>query len=363
MILQLSKRYDYAILICAVGLIVLGLMFIYSATFTESGSSPFIRRQLLWVAVGSIGLILLANWDYKYIGTLAPFFYVFTILLLLCVLYMSTPIRGARSWLRIVGPVAFQPSEFVKLAVIIVLARFLSAYHRYRERLWFMLASLAIVLLPVFLILKQPDLGSTLIFIPILFSMLYVSGVKPRYLFFVFLLAVFSLPLLWMFLKPYQQNRLRIFINPSLDPMGLGYNAIQSKVAVGSGGFFGNGWLHGAQTHLKFLPERHTDFIFSVVGEEWGFAGGVAVLVLYMIIVFRGLGIAGQARDPFGRLLAVGIVVMFTAHVIINAGMTIGLMPITGLPLPMMSYGGSSMITALLSIGILEGIKAKRYSY
>ncbi|MDP8248170.1 MAG: rod shape-determining protein RodA [Candidatus Tritonobacter lacicola] len=360
--IQLSKRYDYAIPVCAGLLIVFGLMFIHSASCSESAPSPYIGKQLLWAAIGLLGLLILAHLDYRHIGTLAPFLYAAALVLLVAVLYLSAPLRGARSWLSL-GPVSFQPSEFAKLAIIAVLAKFLSGFHRHRERLWFMAVPLLIVLLPVFLILEQPDLGSALILMPVLFSMLYVSGVKPRYLAFVFLLALLSLPVLWMFLRPYQQARLRIFINPGLDPMGLGYNAIQSKVAVGSGGFFGNGWLHGAQTHLKFLPERHTDFIFSVIGEEWGFAGGVVVIGLFMIIIFRGFGIAAQARDPFGRLLAVGVVVMLAAYVMINAGMTIGLMPITGLPFPLVSYGGSSLITALLSIGVLEGVRAKRYAY
>ena len=360
--IKLGKKYDLVILACTGCLVALGFMFIYSATFSESGRSPYMQRQLIWLSIGLLGLVLFARWDYRHLGPLSPFLYLGAVLLLLVVLHRSTPLRGARSWIRF-GSVTFQPSEFAKLVVIIALARFLSAFHRHRERLWFMLASLAIVMFPVFLILEQPDLGTALIFLAILFSMIYVSGVRMKYLLFIFLLGLISLPVLWMSLKTYQQNRLKIFFNPNLDPMGIGYNAIQSKVAVGSGGFFGNGWLHGAQTHLKFLPERHTDFIFSVIGEEWGFFGVALVIVLYMVIVFRGLRIAAQARDPFGRILAVGIVVMLASHVIINAGMTIGLMPITGLPLPLLSYGGSSMITALLAVGILEGINSKRYSY
>jgi rod shape determining protein RodA len=193
--------------------------------------------------------------------------------------------------------------------------------------------------------------------------MLVAARVNWLYLFFMMLSGVLSMPLGWLFLKPYQKTRIKIFLNPRLDPLKSGYNAIQSRIAVGSGGLWGQGWLHGPQTHLRFLPERHTDFIFCVLGEETGFLGCILVMVLYATIIFNGLLIAEQSRDEFGRLVAVGVTALLASHVIINIGMTIGLLPITGIPLPLMSYGGSSLVSTLIGLGILESICARRYIF
>ncbi len=217
----------------------------------------------------------------------------------------------------------------------------------------------AYVLLPFLLVMKQPDLGTSLTFIVILLGMIFVSGFKYKWFFRLGAAFIALMPLFWMLLQNYKKNRIRVFLNPEMDPFGSGYHVIQSKIAIGSGGLWGKGWLAGTQSQLNFLPENHTDFIFAVAGEEFGFAGTLFLIVLYLIIIWRGITIALNADDDFGTLLAVGITSMFMFHIVVNIGMTSGIMPVTGVPLPFLSYGVSSLVTNTALVALLLNIKVR----
>ena len=358
------RNVDGIIIVCVLTLMVVGLVFIYSGSYYlryDTGTN-YMRKQAVWIAAGlliALGFILL---DYRKLAHAAPMLYMLAVIILVLVLLGSDPRRGARSWFFL-GGLALQPSEFAKLALILVLGKYLSSDYFSRSSWMYLLGALILTIIPTMLILKQPDLGTAMVFLPVLLAMLIVARANTRSIFSLVIAGFLAMPMCWSILKPYQQSRIKVFLNPQLDPLKSGYNAIQSRIAVGSGGLFGQGWLHGTQTHLRFLPERHTDFIFCVLGEEAGFFGCFFLISLYTIIVLRGLRVADQARDEFGRLVAVGLTVLLASHVVINIGMTIGLLPITGLPLPLMSYGGSSLIITLISIGILESIYARRFVF
>jgi rod shape determining protein RodA len=342
----------------------IGMLFIYSGTYGlfYDGGINFVQKQLVWVAVGLALAAFCTVLDYRKLAHFSAFLYVFFIVLLAVVLFTSDPRRGAKSWFFF-GFVALQPSEFAKIAIVLLLAHYLSNdYFPRRSRRYF-LGAVMVVALPLFLILKQPDLGTAIVLVPVLLAMLIVARARTRYLVYLLIIGTCALPLCWSLLKPYQQSRIKVFLNPQLDPLRSGYNAIQSQIAVGSGGFSGQGWLHGTQTHLRFLPERHTDFIFCIIGEETGFLGAFLLIGLYMILLARGFLIAEQSRDEYGSLLGVGLTMLIAAHVAINIGMTVGLLPITGIPLPLMSYGGSSMLSTLIALGILQSIRVRRYVF
>ena len=360
----LFRHINWSIVACTLAIVVLGLVFIYSGSYQlmpGSGTS-YVCRQVAWTAIGIVVAAFFVILDYRKLATFAYFIYAFFIVLLVVTLIVTDPRRGAQSWFSI-GAFAVQPSEFAKVALILALARYLSREGVSRSSPSYLVGALLLAGFPILLILKQPDFGSAVVFIPVLAAMLIAAGVNWLYLFLMVISGVLSMPIGWRLLKPYQQMRIRIFLNPMLDPLKSGYNAIQSRIAVGSGGIWGQGWLHGTQTHLRFLPERHTDFIFCVLGEETGFLGCILVMVLYAVVIFNGLRIAEQSRDEFGRLVAVGVTVLLASHVMINIGMTIGLLPITGIPLPLMSYRGSSLVSMLIGLGILESICARRYIF
>jgi rod shape determining protein RodA len=276
--------------------------------------------------------------------------------LLIYVVLVAKPRLGAGRWVSFVG-INIQPSELMKLIFILTLARFLSAY-KYEEN-GFRCTILALLLtgVPMLLIMVQPDLGTALVFIPVAISMLYVWGFRLRYIILMFFGAAAASPFFWSFLKDYQKSRLLVFINPNADPLGSGYTIIQSKIAIGSGGFFGKGWLSGTQSQLNFLPEHHTDFIFSGIGEEWGFLGAMVIICLFYFLIMQGLDIASNSSSMSKKLLATGICVLIAMQVIINICMCIGLMPVVGLPLPYISYGGSAMIVFSILMGILFSLK------
>ncbi len=362
--LSAFRHINWIIIACALLVLTLGVFFIYSGSYRLSYDTGFkyAERQIVWAIIGMMVGAFFVALGYRKLSYISFPLYLFFILLLLILLITADPRRGARSWLFLWG-LTIQPSEFAKIAVVLALAKYLSGDYFSRGSLNYMLAGLLMTAVPVLLILKQPDLGTAIVLIPIMLAMLVVAGARARYLFYCAIAGILSLPLFWCVLKPYQQLRIKTFLNPQLDPLRSGYNAIQSQIAVGSGGLFGQGWLYGTQTHLRFLPERHTDFVFSVLGEEAGFLGCLLLFLLYAVIIFSGLRIASQARDEFGRLVAVGISVLLASHVIINVGMSIGLLPITGIPLPLMSYGGSSLLSIFICLGILESIYAGRYIF
>lgn len=358
---RLWRGLDRPLCWATVFLIVLGLVVLYSASYQRAMATgtSFVAKQLVWLAVGITVAAMLMVVDYHRWLEGAYLLYAINIALLGLVLVAGETRGGAQRWLA-AGPLTFQPSELAKLSTILVLARYLGERREAPRRWRALLVPLVVVLLPMGLILKEPNLGTALLFLPILGAMLMVWGVPARMLWIMAGLLAAAVPLGWHVLHDYQRARLLVFINPDLDPLGAGYTVLQSKIAVGSGLLWGRGWFAGTQNQLNFLPERHTDFIFSVVGEEWGFLGAAGLLWLFGFLVHRGLRIAAESRDPFGRLLVAGLMTMIGGHVVINVGMTLGLMPVVGLPLPFFSYGGSWLLTCLAAMGMVLSVGMRR---
>ncbi len=357
MVPRYLKEVHWPIFILTVLLAGVGALEIYSASFRDEGG--YASKQLLWLLAG-IGVFFVTLWiGYRSILNLSNLFYIFTIGLLVWVLMFTETHSGSQRWIT-VGSFAIQPSEFCKIATILVLANFLAARSVLLKQKRTFAAAIFLAALPAALVLKQPDLGSALVFIPILIAMIFLWGVRIRYLVTLFLMGAASVPFLWHMLKPYQQKRLLVFFNPQIDPIGASYTAIQSKIAVGSGGLFGKGWLQGTQTQLDFVPEHHTDFIFSVVAEEFGFLGAILLVFLFALLIGYAFQIMQHTTDLKARFLALGIVAYISFQVFINIGMTIGLAPITGLTLPFISYGGSSLIANFFAFGLLASIYKER---
>jgi rod shape determining protein RodA len=357
------SRFDKLLFFTPVAIFAIGILSVYSASFkaNQSLNDQLAVRQLLWMGVGILVIFLVVRRSYFRLVDLAWPLYFLSLFFLAAVLF--TPARlGARRWIDL-GGFNFQPSELAKIAVILVLSRYFSS-----NRIEFMSKSrfiepFLIVGVPFLLILKEPDLGTGLILIPVFLAMLYLWGIPTRKLFMLVGAGLLAAPVLFHFLKEYQRARLLVFINPNLDPLGAGYTIIQSKIAIGSGGFFGKGFLGGTQTQLKFLPERHTDFIFGVIGEEGGFIASMLVLGLFWMIVRRGYQITAQTPDRFGSQMACGITTMLAFQTFVNLGMTMGVLPVVGVPLPLVSYGGTSVVMTLLAIGLLINIKVHRSLY
>jgi rod shape determining protein RodA len=427
---------DLLLVIATVALMTIGVLFIYSSGVTSEGVSLSREwlRQIVWALLGLLLLVAVASFDYARLRDLSLYFYAALIVVLIGTLLFGRVVNGARSWIG-VGDFGVQPSEFMKVATILVLARILERRRRsVGEPLTFGLA-LLVALVPMGLILMQPDLGTALVYIPIVLAMTFVAGARPSYIAFIVGSGLFmvvltvlpawereiyagTIPLVaaltdsrlllavmgglaavaltaltglvfvkrsyfrWIIygasmalvgvagslvgrrvLKDYQLMRLIVFLDPNVDPRGAGWNIIQSVTAVGSGGITGKGWLHGTQSHLQYLPQQSTDFIFSILAEEWGFLGALGVLVCFALIIGRGLLISAKAKDDFASLVATGVVTMVFFHVAVNVGMAIGIMPITGIPLPFLSYGGSSLWTALIGVGLLMSVYQHRYRY
>ncbi len=352
------RNLDWILIGAVLGLMGFGLVLIYSAVH-GGGYGWMALRQAIFMAVGLVLMVLSLTVDYKQLERLEMPLYLVMILMLVSVMLFGHSALGAQRWLR-VGPLAFQPSEFCKGMLIICLAAFLKERTYRLQDFTDYWQPVLFTAVPFLLVVKQPDLGTALVFIAIALAMFLVCGFKFKWLGLCALLGAISLPAVWHFLHEYQRNRLRVFLNPELDPFGAGYHVIQSKIAIGSGMLWGKGWLQGTQSQLNFLPENHTDFIFAVAGEEFGFIGAAVIILLYMLIIWRGLSIALNAEDDFGTLLAVGITGMFLFHVVVNIGMTLGVMPVTGVPLPFVSYGASSLTVNMLMVGILLNINLRR---
>ncbi len=354
------RDFDRVLFMAPILIFLLGILSIYSASFKagQSWSDTLATKQVLWMGIGILLVFLIARGDYFRLMDWAWPLYLISLLLLVAVLFAPARL-GAHRWIS-VGGFNFQPSELAKISTVIMLARFFFNHrpeYLPRQKL---LIPFVIVAVPFLLILKEPDLGTGLILLPVFFSMLYLWGFDPRALLVMMLVGAAASPLLVGFLKEYQRARLLVFLNPNLDPLGAGYTIIQSKIAIGSGGLFGKGYMEGTQNYLKFLPERHTDFIFGVIGEEGGFLIGAAMLALFWLIVKKGYTICGQTQDRFGGQLACGITTMLGLQIVINLGMTMGLLPVVGVPLPLVSYGGSSILITMVTIGILLNIRMRR---
>ncbi len=353
---RLLRNLDPVLIAATAVLVAFGMAMVYSTTRTGPHPLALFRSQALHLGVGVlVGLVILAV-DYRSLAAGARPLYVLNLLLLASVLVLGRSSLGAQRWISL-GPLGqFQPSEFAKLAIVITLARHLADRPGSYRSVWGLAPFLGHIALPMFLIFRQPDLGTALVYGAVLIGMLYAGGARPRDLAGLAAAGALVAPLAWHVLKEYQRRRLLVFLDPSLDPLGSGYGIIQSKIAVGSGLLWGKGLLAGTQNVLQFVPEHHTDFIFSVVGEELGFVGAVLLLGLFALWLSRGLRIALLARDRFGALAAVGIVSMVAFHVFVNVGMTVGIMPITGIPLPFISYGGSALMTMLWATALLLNI-------
>ena len=359
---RLLRRTDLTLIVAAVAIVIMSLVIIGSATHVNTPSEErywFVQRQGISIVIDIALAAFLMNFDYKILQRYGNHFYVFNLILLILVMLVGQTALGAQRWIAL-GPISIQPSEFSKLIMIIALAAMLEKRGGKINTITDLAPVAAYVGVPFLLVLKQPDLGTSLVFLAIFFGMVFVAGVRLRLLLGIFGAGLAAMPVLWHFLKDYQKMRIMVFMDPNIDPLGAGYHIIQSKIAIGSGMLFGKGLFGGTQSQLNFLPENHTDFIFSVVGEELGFVGCAILLLLYLVVLWRGIRIAQDASDMFGRLLAVGITSMIAFHVLINVGMTMGIMPVTGIPLPLMSYGVSSLTTNIMAIAILLNIQLRR---
>jgi rod shape determining protein RodA len=358
------KNIDYFLLVSVMCLLASGWFVLYSASQQEEIATgiDFTQKQFIWMSLAVFVFFVFLLVDYHFLVNISFIIYGIVIILLLAVLFFGGAKYGAKRWINIAG-FTLQPSEVAKLGVILAVVKYMIGDMEDRHNFRYIVLTGAIIIFPLLLIYKQPDLGTTLIFVPAVFAMLFIAGMRWVYVVFGLVVVFVSMPVVWNFLRPYQKARVITFINPESDPFGTGYSIIQSKIAIGSGGIIGKGWLGGTQNRLNFIPERHTDFIFSVVGEEWGFLGVLFVVILFFIAIASGFNIARKAPDVCGKFLALGIVVMFAAQVSVNIGMTIGLLPVTGIPLPFMSYGGTSLVVTMAMIGILQNIYMKRFMF
>lgn len=354
------KDFDKLLFVMPLVIFFIGIASIYSASFKahQTIDQSLAGKQLLWMGIGVLLVFLIVRVDYFKLQDIAWPLYALSLFLLVLVLFMPSRL-GAHRWIGI-GNFNFQPTEIAKIAMILWLARFFAAnrYEYISKRK--LLAPFIIVAIPFFLILKEPDLGSGLLLLPVFFSMLYLWGFPLKRLFFMIAGAAALAPVFFHFLKDYQKSRLMVFVNPNADPLGAGYTIIQSKIAIGSGGLFGKGFLGGTQNLLQFLPERHTDFIFGVIAEEGGLFAGFTVILLFWLIVNKGYTISNETPERFGSQLACGITTLIGTQAIINLGMTMGLLPVVGVPLPLVSYGGTSVVVTMISIAILLNIKMHR---
>ncbi len=345
-------------------IILTGLLSLYSASYYDRG---VFMRQLLWVTLGLACFFVTSRFSYHYLKSIVWFLYGITLTLLILVLILGAVRFGAQRWLKIWW-LNFQPSELAKLSTVLVLANYFSrrssyelgAYRQDTGLVKSIIIPFSFVTLLVFPILEQPDLGTACMLILIFFTMLFISRVRLKYVIYLVSAGIILSPILWHLLRDYQKDRLLVFLNPNIDPLGAGYTIIQSKIAIGSGGFLGKGWLKGTQGQLHFLPEGHTDFIFATFAEEWGFFGTVTVMFLYYFLIVKCLKNSFATHDEFARFVGLGISVSLAMQIIINIAMTLGLCPVVGLPLPLISYGGSSIIVTMISLGIIKNISSAR---
>jgi len=362
---RLVQYFDWGLLGLVILLAAFGLVTLYSAV-TAGGASPqqiLYTKQFIWFGVGLVAMICSFLISYKTIEKWADVIYGVCVSLLVAVLVYGRLAGGSKRWL-ILGPISIQPSEIAKVAVIIVLARYYSKFASDRGMtVKGLISPLVYTLIPFVLIVNQPDLGTAMVIMLIAASMTMFVKIERRTFIAILTTGMVSVPMVWFFLKGYQKQRILTFLNPDRDPLGAGYHIIQSKIAIGSGMISGKGYLKGTQNVLSFLPEQHTDFIFSVLAEEWGLMGTAAILFLFLFLILWGLNIAHGCRDSFGTILSVGVTALIAWQVLINIGMVMGLMPVVGVPLPFVSYGGSSIVTMMICAGILMNVSMRRFLF
>ena len=357
-------RVDWPVFLLALVLCGVGLLNVYSGTRVYSSSGiPLIYRQLVWILLGTGVFFLFSFLGSGVIEENAWRIFIAVVALLLVVLLVGKVRGGAQRWLSL-SFFNFQPSELAKIALVLALGSFFSERYNYEGiGLLDLMPAVAITLVPFLLVAMQPDLGTAGGFLIILAAMMVIACVRGKVFLFAGVVGAAAVPGLWFLMKDYQKQRVLTFLDPGRDPLGAGYHVIQSKIAVGSGGFLGKGYLHGTQGSLRFLPEQHTDFAFAVFSEEWGFAGSVALLLLFLALFYRMAYLASRSQDRFASFACGGIASYFLAHILINIAMVCGLFPVVGIPLPFVSYGGSSMLTNMMALGILSNLSRTRFTF
>jgi rod shape determining protein RodA len=362
---RLIQNFDWILLLLLLVLAGISILNLYSATYAirNVGGSQVFIKQIYWFLVGFAAFFLMTTFNYSVLERFAYPVYFISIALLVLVLLAGKVVSGSQRWLNL-GLFSFQPSEMAKIAVLIVLAKFFSKKGGYREyRLRDLWQPFLLIMIPFVLILKEPDLGTALLLLLVSFSVILFVKVHWRSLAILVASAISVAPFIWLELKDYQRLRILSFMRPDMDPLGSGYHINQSKIAIGSGLFWGKGFLKGTQTRLHFLPEQHTDFAFSVLGEEWGFIGSVLLLLLYLFLILWGLNIAKNSKDKFGSILAICIIAYIFWQVVVNVGMVTGLLPVVGIPLVLFSYGGSALISTMAALGLLMNISMRRFMF
>lgn len=367
---RIFKNYDYVLFLIVLILISLGIIILMSATHVfTTGDTSYITKQGIWIVIGILGMIIAASIDYERLGNYSFRFYIIMVLMLIAVLF-TPEVRGARSWFNL-GIFSIQPSEFAKIFLILSLAKYIEKITQKDEnginRPQNILILLVYVGIPIFLVLKQPDFGTAVVLSSIVFVMVFVANMSLRYIGPVVIVGILSISVLkflilngyTLFFSPHQVKRIQVFFNPYIDPYGSGFNVLQSMLAIGSGQLWGMGLFKGIRTQLDYIPEKTTDFIFSVIGEELGFIVCTIVVMLFMLLLLRCIYIAKMTKDLYGSLIVTGVLTMIGIHVVINIGMTMGILPVTGIPLPFISYGGSSLLTNMIGIGLVMSVARK----
>jgi len=357
-------KIDKTLFAAIVILIFIGLIIIFSTSYSSAGTDFLnFKKQFVFSMFGIVLMTGVSFFNYRALKNYTGIFYISACFILSAVLVYGLSIRGSTSWFNL-GFFNFQPAEFVKIAIIIIMAKYLAKENNLFNDLKKIIVSGIYIFLPVLLIILQPDLGSALVIIFIWLSMLFVVGTNKRYIILILFTGLLLFTASWSYvLEDYQKDRIITFVNPQSDPYGAGYNVIQSIIAIGSGEIWGKGLGHGSQSQLNFLPEKHTDFIFAVIAEEMGFIGVLLVLGLFGIIFYRLFEIVRESQNNFGKLLVLGTALMLMFHVVVNAGMNMGIMPVTGIPLPFISYGGSSLVSFLIMMGLVQSVYIKGRGY
>jgi rod shape determining protein RodA len=356
---RLLQNVDWPLLGATVGLVILSASTLATLHVGRAGGGVALR-QLAWFGVGILALLAVASIDYRRLVQLAPLLYVAGLAALVGVFVAGRTVSGARRWL-LVGPVSVQPSELFKICFVLMAVWLVTS--RWAQPVGKAALALAapMLVVPMVLIVKQPDLGTALLLLPVLIALLVAAGMRLRLLGGLVLAGLAATPLAWFVLKDYQRERILVFLDPLRDPLGSAYNVIQAKIAIGSGQLLGKGVAGATQSRLAFLPERHTDFIFAVFAETWGFVGCLVLLTCYALLLLRGFDIAASTREPVGRLVALGVTSLVATQVLVNVGMVTGLLPVVGIPLPLMSYGGSSMVVSMMALGLLLSVRMRQF--
>jgi rod shape determining protein RodA len=356
---RLLQNVDWPLLGATVGLVILSASTLATLHVGRAGGGVALR-QLAWFGVGLVALVVMASIDYRRLVRVAPALYLFGLAALVAVFVAGRTVSGARRWI-LVGPVSVQPSELFKIIFVLMMVWLVTSRWAQPVGKTAVLMVAPVVLLPMVLIVKQPDLGTALLLMPVVIALLIAAGMRLRLLGGLALAGIAATPLAWLVLRDYQRERLLVFLDPLRDPLGSAYNVIQAKIAIGSGQLLGKGVAGATQSRLAFLPERHTDFIFAVFAETWGFVGCLVLLTCYALLLLRGFDIAATTREPVGRLVALGVTALVATQVLVNVGMVTGLLPVVGIPLPLMSYGGSSMVVSMMALGLLLSVRMRQF--